>query len=290
MIRGPEASVYKGFGPEDQDMFSRTLRECEATWNCTELKPGTLDDMLVYQFELAIAQGRNAVNVLDLGCGSGAAIKNIINDSAVPERQLIPKSRGILTSHPSLTLRVVGLTDATDTQQFLQREPIILSAYSTPPLVSQQVEAEIVYYSITEAQGLGQFTEAVGMPKVDLIIATGFFCYIEGDDQFRQILSDAISVLRANGGRLLAFKYGNIPDREWSEEYISNALCQLMAFSGKDLLEAGESVWQEARGKIELSTKRRNEILEQFETDKGLSLQYNKDILIVDRVRSTPDR
>ncbi len=153
--------------------ISRSLSECELIWNKRELKPGSFDGMLARQIQRAVDSGRNVVNVLDLGSGTGALMRNVVNGD--DSKSSLAATRVILRENPLVRVRVAGLTDAESEEQFLTREKIEASQDSDPEL-RNRVTAETAYYSLTpKKQTLPTYLKRIGMREVDLIISTGFF-------------------------------------------------------------------------------------------------------------------
>lgn len=275
-----ETSVYRGF--TDPYRFSRELSECEGYWNEFELKPGTFDQLLTQQLHLAIEQGRTTVNVLDLGSGSGALIKNVVNDRSDEEKQRIASSRRILGGNPNLRVRIVGLTDARSGDEFLKREPILPASYSLPIPTNDQISAENIYYSITRTQTLENFLSAVNLEQVDLLVSTAFFIYLEDIDVYKRTLLDAVQSLRSGGGKLLVSDYvSKTTPKIFDDNYYNEIVDKIV--DADDQREATVSALLELMVEGSILTKKRVALLKTLKRRPGLSVSYDENNVLIEK-------
>lgn len=220
-----ERTVRAYEGGTGNHVFSRSLAQCEGQWNEGEVRPGTFDQLLSQQLEIAVNQGRTVVNVLDLGSGSGAIIKNIVQDGGIVESSRMKASRAILLDHPELTVNILGLTDAVTHDEFLQRDPIRAnSSFSIPSPTDKQINAENVKYTITDEQRVTKFLKEVGVDNIDLLISTSFFLHLS-TEMFCQVMADVVAALRPAGGTMVASGYHSFLKEyfEWHDKEIERA-------------------------------------------------------------------
>ncbi len=214
----PREIVTKAYdGPTGPTYTSRSLAECDRLWNEGAVKPGTFDQLLSEQLRLAVEQGRNEVVVFDLGSGTGALIKNVVNDSGLGDDSKTRQSRVLLEEHPDMRVRLVGLTDAQKPEDFLKSDPITASSsYTIPHPTNRQITAENIHYSITPGQPLSDFLDQTGMPQVDLVFSTSFFIHLD-EGVFEQTLRDSAKALR-KGGKMIVKAY-HTKSRAYRKDY-----------------------------------------------------------------------
>ncbi len=278
LANGVETNVYRGL--TSPSTISRELYECETSWNSGELRPGKFDQFLATQLELAAAQGRSTVNVLDLGCGTGALIKNIVNDKIDEDRQRIAASRRILSANPGLRIRIIGLTDAPSDGKYLKSEAVVPSPYVVPLPTNDQINAEIVYFSITANQTIGQFAEATGLDNIDLVVSTGFLLYLGDMDVYKKTIQDVAKRLRPSGGRFLGADYaGWISPEAASREQVEELMQKLNATDNP--IESAAKKIKELVKKAEKLEKQRRAFIREFSKEPGLDVKYDEHVFVV---------
>jgi hypothetical protein len=190
-VDNPQANFYHGL--TDRGSHARGVRTLEHAWN-KELPVGTFDELLLGQLRLADEAKRANVTIVDIGSGDGALLKSFFNAPAV-----LAGSLAFLEKHPEMNLRVIGITDAKTPQEHLQ-------AITLSPAGEQQIQAQNIHYSISRTQTLSKFAQHLNIQEADIILSTWMMTYV-GPSTFQQLMTDAIHLLRPNGGQMIVQAY-----------------------------------------------------------------------------------
>ena len=189
----PLIDVYHG--SRNAQEFGRGIKRCEAVWN-KDRHVGTFDDILVRQLNLAKSQNRNVVNILDIGSGDAILFKEFLNNP-----QICPQARKFLAENAQLSLRLIGITDATSPEQMY-----VTKELSQNTTLNSNIHARNVYYSLTARQRLNDFLVHEHIDELDLVTATWSLTYM-GTNVFRQVMEDTINHLRPMGGEMIVAAY-----------------------------------------------------------------------------------
>lgn len=189
------AGIYRG--PTTEHTHNRNIDRCQRQWREHGL-PYRYDDLILEQLRLASAQGRTEVNHVDIGSGDAGIFNEFLTDPGS-----MRKTAKFLNTHPDLTIRLTGITDAPSTE----------AAYTSkhlPSSRSSQLTGENCFFSLTAAQRLSMFLTGQNLNgAVDLFTATSSLQYL-GPNNFRHVVEDIIANLRGSGSVMLGSAYSSL--------------------------------------------------------------------------------
>lgn len=162
--RKPRAGLYKG--PTSASFHDRDFRRIESI--LPEVTD-SLDTMITRSLEAAQQAGRSHATMVDIGSGDGGLIRNLLSD---PQAGF--QAREFLRTHPDFTMRLIGLTDASEAKDHLRENP--LNADTTQldeenAAINTRIDAHNYFYSLTRTQTLNDFFQTQDIDTVDFAVA-----------------------------------------------------------------------------------------------------------------------
>ncbi len=305
-IREPlkERRITKTYaGPTEPRSFNRNIAACERRWKQEDLRIPSFDELILARLEQAKAEGREVLQIVDIGSGEAGIFYDFLNSPNV-----CGETKAFLKENPSMKIHMVGLTDARDEQEF--NTAILIKARDPRSPLSSQVQAENRFYSLTHTQTLASFLRLNNISDVDIFLATVSLSYM-GPSTFKHVLSDAIEYMRP-GGRMIASSYADLPPGYWlddsgfielnvpNENRVDSSLGKTIAEAGAGILSSSrdpsieeENIYRAITLFKKLGVLTEEEVLEarsQLDAEVGLSkleqlARFARDTLIIGKHR-----
>lgn len=174
----------------------RTAEDCRKEWK--KLGLGGIDSLLHEQLVSAEARNAEKVTILDIGSGKEA---NLLH-SIITDLEVAPKSREFLAKNADISLSLIGLTDAVDTDEF--GNPTLTHESQADGMPA---EFKNVAYTLTAKQSLEGFLKKEKVKDVDLALGTWSLAYLP-PNIFGEVVKTTTEHLTP-GGRFLGVGYND---------------------------------------------------------------------------------
>lgn len=184
MERQPSRIYINAYrGPTTERGGAQYSRE----WADTGL--GTGDELIYQQLQLSKNRGKQKVMILDLGCTRQATFfTDLLNNPTTTSN-----TRGFLQQNPTISLKLVGLTDANTAEEFGQ-----VVNQTDIDTAEMRCSMRVIAYSLTAWQTLEKFLSENQIKSPNLIFAVWSLAYLS-PNIFREILNTSASSLTPSG-------------------------------------------------------------------------------------------
>lgn len=206
----PDTRTFRAI-VENRSHLTRSIQDCQREWGKEEyVFHSTFDDLILQQLINAKQSGNSIVTVLDIGTSweGGLLLDCAKQFSSVLRPKDVPESKSFLDKNPEMRLRILGFTDASRVEHFLDAESVLPSTWNIRQKPNPQVEITRIGYSLTFNQSLSKFLDSQAISpwgSLNLVLSTQVLLYLH-PRLMEMVLEDTVNAL-APGGKFVGYGY-----------------------------------------------------------------------------------